>query len=95
MTFSLINKPIELLFFSSALVGLFFLDVSQHHFSFCPLASLGFKFCPGCGLGHSLYYLMHFQFQHSWEAHPLSFFAFFVIIHRIYTLSKKQLNQLH
>ncbi|MEO5910036.1 MAG: DUF2752 domain-containing protein [Pelobium sp.] len=65
------------------------MDVGSPHSSLCPLAWLGFKFCPGCGLGHSLYYLMHFQFLNSWHAHPIGIFAFFVIIYRICTLTLK------
>jgi hypothetical protein len=78
--------PIELIFFSIALVFLFFLDDKQHHISLCPLAAIGFNYCPGCGLGHAIHYLLHLKFQQSWNAHPLGVFAFLVIIYRIYGL---------
>lgn len=84
--------PIELLFFSTALVLLYFMDTTKAHVSFCPLAYFGFKFCPGCGLGHSLHYFMHFEFLKSWRAHPIGIFAFFVIIYRLYTLTRKTLK---
>lgn len=90
--FGLTKKiPLELLFFSVGLTCLFFLNVDKAHASLCPFAHFGFKYCPGCGLGHSLHYLMHLQFSQSWKAHPLGIFAFVVIIHRIYTLIIKTL----
>jgi hypothetical protein len=85
---------LELLFFLSALVSLYFSDINQSHFNLCPLAAMGFSFCPGCGLGHSIYYLMHLNFIQSWESHHLGFFAFIVIIHRIYTLTKNKFTSL-
>jgi Protein of unknown function (DUF2752) len=86
------KAPIELLFFTTALVCLFFLDTNKPHFSLCPLAAAGFDFCPGCGLGRSIYHLMHLEFRQSWKIHPLGFFALVVITYRIYTLTKKQIK---
>jgi hypothetical protein len=88
------KNTLELLFFIAALVFLFFLDINQTHFTLCPLAAMGFNFCLGCGLGHSIYYLMHLNFIQSWESHHLGFFAFIVIIHRIYTLTKNKFKGL-
>ena len=85
--------PIELLFFSLGLLFLYFINPNKIHSSICPFANLGFVFCPGCGLGRSLYYLMHFQVGKSWEMHPLGFFGFAVITFRIYTLTRNILNQ--
>ncbi|MFC5282456.1 DUF2752 domain-containing protein [Pedobacter alpinus] len=68
------------------------MDTSKAHVSLCPLAYFNFKFCPGCGLGHSLHYFMHFEWLKAWKAHPIGFFAFFVIIHRIYTLTIKTMK---
>jgi hypothetical protein len=84
--------PFELLFFTAALIGLYFLDSSAVHISFCPLAAMGLDFCPGCGLGRSIHSLMHGHFKTSLEMHPLGFFAFGVIILRIYTLTRKRFN---
>ncbi|WP_245584771.1 DUF2752 domain-containing protein [Pedobacter glucosidilyticus] len=85
----IVKIPLELLFFSTAIIALYFLNPSQEHHSICPLAYFEIGFCPGCGLGRSIYYLLHFQFSASWKMHPLGFFAFFVIIVRIYTLIRK------
>jgi hypothetical protein len=86
------KAPLELLFFTTALVCLFFLDTNKPHFSLCPLAAAGFDFCPGCGLGRSIYYVMHFELSKSWAIHPLGIFALIVIIQRIYTLTIKQIK---
>ena len=86
------KAPIELLFFITALVCLFFIAPNKPHFSLCPLAAAGFNFCPGCGLGRSIYLLMHFELHQAWSIHPLGFFALIVIIHRIYTLTKKEMK---
>lgn len=92
MTIKLNKLPVELLFFLTALIGLYFLDSSTSHHSLCPLAAMGLDFCPGCGIGRSIHYFMHGNFKASLEMHPFGFFAFGVIIHRIYTLTKKTLN---
>lgn len=68
---------------SIALIALYFMEPGGSHFSLCPLHNVGISFCPGCGLGHSLHYLMHFQLKASFVAHPLGWFAFIVLIHRI------------
>jgi hypothetical protein len=82
LTIKLNTFPLELLFFSAALTGLYFLNPSTAHVSFCPLAAMGLDFCPGCGLGRSIHYLMHGHLKTSLEMHPLGFFAFGVIILR-------------
>jgi hypothetical protein len=92
MIIRLKSYGLEILFFSSALILLYFMDIHKPHVSLCPFAYFGFKFCPGCGLGHSLYYLMHFQIQNSWKAHPIGIFAFVVIIYRLCTLTIKTLT---
>lgn len=87
--------PLELLFFSTALVLLYFLNPAQEHHSLCIINRLGFDFCPGCGLGRSIHYLMHGEFGKSFQIHPLGFFGFFVIIYRIYSLIIKIVNNKH
>jgi len=59
-----------------------------NHFTLCPLYNLGFDFCPGCGLGHSVSYLLHGEIHRSFEAHPLGIFAVIVLSCRIIQLSK-------
>lgn len=81
--------PLEFLFFASALVALYFANINGSQYSLCPLKALKINFCPGCGLGHSLHFIMHGHFKLAWQAHPIGFFAFPVIIYRICTLTNK------
>lgn len=58
------------------------------HYSFCLFKFLGIPFCPGCGLGHSISFLLHGNLYASFSAHPLGIFAVPVILFRIYKLSR-------
>lgn len=69
----------------------FFSPVNETHFTICPLKNAGIDFCPGCGLGHSITQIFHGNFIQSFNTHPLGFFAILVIIHRIYSLIKKNI----
>jgi len=52
------------------------------------LKNMGFEHCPGCGMGHSLHYLMKLQIKESLTQHPLGIFALVVILLRIFKLFK-------
>lgn len=58
----------------------------QYHFSLCIFKMVGIDFCPGCGLGHSISYLLRGNLQASFSCHPLGIFAVAIIIYRIYKL---------
>jgi hypothetical protein len=62
------------------------------HYSFCCLKFLGIHFCPGCGIGHSISYLLHGNISSSLSAHPLGIFAVIIILSRIYKLSSRKLS---
>lgn len=81
--------PLEIVFFTAALVILFFTNVTQPQYSLCPLKLLNLNFCPGCGLGHSLHYLMHGELKLAWQTHYLAFLALPVLVHRICLLTYK------
>jgi len=81
---------VELICWVSGLVYLAGTDPSHPHLSICPLKFLGFRYCPGCGLGRSVSYLLHGSLLLSLQTHPLGIFAFLVLIHRIFILSKYQ-----
>ncbi len=53
------------------------------HFTICPLSLAGFHHCPGCGLGRSMILLLHGHLTESFNIHPLSVFAFVVLVVRI------------
>jgi hypothetical protein len=84
---------IELFFWIGGLTWLAFMNPSETHFSLCPIKNLGFSFCPGCGLGHSISFLLHGQIKESFQHHPLGVFALMVILMRIFQLIKKSLFQ--
>ena len=80
--------PIELTIWVSGLLWLAFSHPEHTHFTVCPLALTGFNYCPGCGLGHSISYLLRGEWQLSWQSHPLGIFAFLVLLKRIFELGK-------
>ncbi|HEX5552637.1 MAG TPA: DUF2752 domain-containing protein [Chitinophagaceae bacterium] len=79
--------PLELLFWTSALVLLGITDPTTPHYSICVFRLLGWHHCPGCGLGHAIAFLLRGDIADSWRSHPLGGFALVVILHRIVVLS--------
>jgi len=60
---------------------------SGTHYSLCLFKIAGISFCPGCGLGHSISYLLQGNIRASFSAHPLGFFALVIILYRVYKLT--------
>ena len=52
--------------------------------SFCLFKLLGFKSCFGCGIGHSIYYTLHFNFRQSFQEHILGIPATICIVYNIF-----------
>ena len=78
---------LELVFFSIAMMLLFFMKVSINgveDFSFCPFRWLGFTHCLGCGVGHAIHYALHGQWALSYNAHMFGVPALLIITHRIF-----------
>ncbi len=86
--FRFIWVNLELIFWVTALLYLFFVNPETSHYTFCPLKNMGFEHCPGCGMGHSLHYLMKLDMRESLTQHPLGIFALVVISARIFKLFK-------
>ncbi|WP_090628105.1 DUF2752 domain-containing protein [Parapedobacter indicus] len=84
--------PIEWMCWLMALILLYFSDPHNHHFTLCPLENMGLDWCPGCGLGRSIALLMQGEIGASFAMHWLGIPTFFIIIHRIYRLSKLTYN---
>jgi len=81
----------ELSVWVAGLLALALMDpVAGGHYSLCVFRWLGFSFCPGCGLGHSISWLFHGDIVRSFNEHPLGIFAVVILLHRIYTLTKKR-----
>jgi hypothetical protein len=71
----------------------FFVNPFETHFTICPLANAGFEHCPGCGLGNSISLFFHGYFTESFNTHILGIPALLIIIHRIYSIFKFNLNK--
>lgn len=85
----LFHRYFEIAIWSTALVLLTLMPPNDVHYSLCPLKAAGIDFCPGCGLGHSLSWLLHGEFRNSLHTHPLGVFALGVLVYRIITLGLK------
>jgi uncharacterized membrane protein len=55
---------------------------------------MGFKWCPGCGIGHSIAWLLHGDIKNSFQAHWLGIPALIMIIYRIAVLAKNNIFSL-
>ena len=66
------------------------INPAESHFSFCLFNRLGFTWCPGCGIGHSISYLLHGDVIKSFQTHVLGTFALLVIVYRILQLIKNK-----
>ena len=77
---------LELFFWIIALVYLAVINPAEQHFSFCIFKHLGFSWCPGCGIGHSISYLLHGSVIKSFQTHWLGTFALLIIVYRILQL---------
>lgn len=86
---------LELFFWIIVLVYLALINPAESHFSFCLFNQLGFTWCPGCGIGHSISYLLHGDIIKSFHTHWLGTFALIVIVYRVLQLikNKYQINQ--
>jgi hypothetical protein len=78
-----VKKNIELLFWPTALLLLFFLDTGKPQASFCFFSWIGFGECPGCGLGHSIHYALHLELANAIYHHILGIPAVIIIFIRI------------
>jgi putative exporter of polyketide antibiotics len=86
----------ELIFWLGALIALGLSDPTQaSHYTLCPLKLMGITWCPGCGLGHSIAWLLHGDIPRSWHAHWLGIPALIVIVYRIYDLAKQRVINKH
>jgi hypothetical protein len=85
-----IKGNFELLFWIAALIALAIADPSlEPQYSLCPLKLMGIKWCPGCGIGHSISWLLHGNLTNSWRSHWFGVPALFIIGYRIIILGQK------
>lgn len=76
-------KHMELCFWITAIVLLFFLNTERAADSFCFFRWIGINWCPGCGIGHSMHAVLNFQFYKAFQYHPLGIVAVLIIFHRM------------
>jgi len=86
------RKNIELTFWLTALVLLYYMPLEGAHYSLCVPSILGFESCPGCGLGHAVHLFLHGEIQHAFEHHPLVIIAIPIILLRIFALIKDEIT---
>jgi hypothetical protein len=85
--------PLEAVAWTAGLVALAFMNpYDDSGPSLCLLHHLGFKYCPGCGLGHSISFLLHGDWKGSLAAHPLGIVAVMVLTNRIRKLMTNFFN---
>ncbi len=87
-----IRRHLELIIWVTALIFLAFSNPESHTYSLCPLDNLGFEYCPGCGLGRSCMNVLDGDFAESFSNHPLGIFAIFIIVFRIFVLTKNAIK---
>ena len=86
----------ELIIWTGGMVWLaFFVNPDHITWSLCPLKNLGFEHCPGCGLGRSVSYLLHGEFEESFQVHPLGGFALIMLTYRIIQLARLEITEIN
>ena len=83
------RRYFEAVIWITALVLLAFAPINGEHYSLCVFHNLGIGFCPGCGLGHSITYFFHGDFEASFYAHPMGIPAIGILIFRIFSIFKQ------
>ena len=76
-------KHAELIFILTACILLFYMQADETGASLCFFNRLGISWCPGCGLGHSIHYALHAQFEASVKHHILGMPAILGMLNRV------------
>ncbi|RYD85950.1 MAG: DUF2752 domain-containing protein [Sphingobacteriales bacterium] len=85
---TLFAKYFELTFWVAAIIALAATNpATDGHFNLCPLKLAGITWCPGCGLGHSIAWLLKGNISQSFHAHWFGIPALLIICWRIITLA--------
>ncbi len=79
-------KHAESVFLIAALIWLFFMQPNEPEVSLCFFRWLGIAWCPGCGIGHSIHYALHAQFETSVNHHILGIPAIVLMMYRVMQL---------
>ncbi|MEO8884483.1 MAG: DUF2752 domain-containing protein, partial [Mucilaginibacter sp.] len=85
-----ISKNLELLFWVAALIALATTNpANPSQYTLCPLKLMGITWCPGCGLGHSIAFLLHGDIKNSFHAHWIGIPALGIILYRVWVLVRQ------
>lgn len=85
--------PAEAFVWAGALAALAVADPrAEGLLSLCVPKALGLPFCPGCGLGHSVAFLLRGEVGAALAAHPLGPFAVAVLGGRVVALLRDALR---
>lgn len=84
--------PLELIIWIGVLLYLLVIDPAAEHTTFCFYKFIGISWCPGCGIGHAISYALHGDFSASFQSHKFGIIALLILLHRIFILSKNQIN---
>jgi hypothetical protein len=80
------RKNLEQMVWKSGLQALFFMNAETTQPTFCILSNIGFSHCPGCGIGHAIHDVLHFQFWQSFQSHWMGLPAVVIIFFRMHQL---------
>lgn len=87
-----IKSYAEPVIWTSALTALFFMNGGTYDHSLCLVKAMGFTWCPGCGLGHAIHDVLHFDFKASVQEHilgiPATIILFYQTIKSTYIIYK-------
>ncbi|UTW64704.1 DUF2752 domain-containing protein [bacterium SCSIO 12741] len=86
---------LELILWPAALLALFFYNPYGHgegYFSLCLFHHLDLP-CLGCGLGHSISFLLHGDWASSWSAHWFGAPALGILVYRTVHLAFQEIKQ--
>jgi len=84
--FRFCRKHSEIIFWMISLLALAVADPAGKHYKICILNLAGISWCPGCGIGHSISYLLHGNPAASLDAHWLGIPALIIIMERIFSI---------
>ncbi|ACU58148.1 hypothetical protein Cpin_0650 [Chitinophaga pinensis DSM 2588] len=81
----------ELFVWPTALILLYIMDPHNNNGpGFCVFKRIGVPWCPGCGLGHSISFLLHGEWKAAFQSHFLGPFALLILVYRTIQLGRLQ-----
>lgn len=78
------KRHFEQICWATALLLLFFLNPSVEGPSLCFFKLVGLGGCPGCGIGHSIHHVLHFEFTQAMDEHILGLPATLFILYKVF-----------